>query len=333
MDLSARLQSSQDTVEDLVSELVEADKAKDAILSEALASCQEVETSQDKMIEELLKENRTLRNRCRLDNDNKVRMSAYQARHRPVIVEMDILQETPTCHGFPLHQDKSRSRDEAMARLTRCNQGQDCSKQIQPTSQLTLMTGQVTKKKVLRAKLKPPPPEPPGGEGFFEPLTREAKSSSSGSTSTLGFVVVPHNASCPSSHSEEPLISLKSEDSLRFEDLRRDISAMTTSIEVADASADWTLKKEEVDELLLAGVAASVAAPVSREDNPVNRDAPLIDLSQMKPESSDRLDHDLNAFKLSSLSIPSIESGEPVNNAQKEEIELDTVVPENFNTL
>ncbi len=111
---------------------------------------------------------------------------------------------------------------------------------------------------------------------------------------------------------------------------------MTTSIETAEASAEWTLKREEVDELLLAGVATGIAAPVSSEDNPVNRNAPPFNLSEVKPESLDRLDYNLNAFKSSSLSTRLVEDGEPVNNMQEVKVESDTVstvVHKNFEIL
>ena len=156
--------------------------------------------------------------------------------------------------------------------------------------------------------------------------------SSSGQPPTLtvvmpppGACAVPPKATCQSaSHLEEPLISLKSEHSLKFEDLRRDISAMT-SVETAEASVEWTLKGEEVDELLNAGVATGFAAAVSSEDVPVNRDAPPFDLSSVKPESPSRLDHNLNAFELSSLSTRPVEGEEPVNNLQEVKVELGTV--------
>ena len=140
------------------------------------------------------------------------------------------------------------------------------------------------------------------------------------------------------SHLEEPLISLKSEDSLGFEDLRRNLSAMTDSVETAGASADWMKmwKEEEVDELLMAGVATGFAAAVSSEEDPVNRDTPPFDPSSVKPESPSRLDHNLDAFKSSTLSTRSVEDGEPVNNMQEVKIESDTVstvVYENFETL
>ena len=197
-----------------------------------------------------------------------------------------------------------------------------------------------------KAKSKPPPPEPPGGERFAGPLTREVKMTSSGPTlkvvectpSPPGSCAVPSEAkaTCQTAHFEEPLISLKSEDSLRYEDLRRNLSEMATSLETAGASADWSLKKEEVDELLFAGVATGSAAPVSSEDNPVNHDAPPFNLSEVKPESLDRLDYNLNAFKSSSLSNRFVEDGEPANNLPEVKIESDTVrtvVPKNFETL
>jgi len=148
---------------------------------------------------------------------------------------------------------------------------------------------------------------------------------------------VPPKATCQAaSHLEEPLISLKSEHSLKFEALRRDISAMAISVETAEASSEWTLKREEVDELLNAGVATGFAAAVSSEEDPVNRDTPPFDPSSVKPESPSRLDHNLNAFKSSSLSTRSVEDGEPANNTQEVKIEsgtVSTVVHENLETL
>ncbi len=136
----------------------------------------------------------------------------------------------------------------------------------------------------------------------------------------------PKNACQAKSHLEEPLISLKSEDSLRFEDLRRNLSAMTDSVETAGASADWMKmrKEEEVDELLMAGVATGFAAAVSSEDDPVNRDAPPFDLSSVKPESP-RVGLNLNAFELSSPSTRPVEGEVPVNSFQEVKVESGTV--------
>ena len=96
MDLSERLQSSQETVDDLVTELVEADKAKGAILSEAFDSCQEAETRREK-IEELLEENRALRDRYKSDNEIR---TTYQTFRRPATGEAGVLRQTVSNHGF-----------------------------------------------------------------------------------------------------------------------------------------------------------------------------------------------------------------------------------------
>ena len=111
-----------------------------------------------------------------------------------------------------------------------------------------------------RAKSTPPPPEPPGiGERFAGPWTRELSSGPPVILSVVmpppGVCAVPPQAIHPSPHPEEPLISLKADDSLKFEDLRREINAMTMSVETAESSGDWMLKKEDIGELINAEVA------------------------------------------------------------------------------
>ena len=201
----------------------------------------------------------------------------------------------------------------------------------------------------VKAKSKPPPPEPPGiGERFAVPLTRELSSSGPSDTVILSVVMpppgvcaVPPQAIRPSPHPEEPLISLKSDDSLKFEDLRREINAMTMSVETAESSGEWMLKKEDIDELINAEVAVGLLAVTSSEmkEEQVISDAPPFDTSSthpVSPGSPSLSDFTLNAFNQSVSSLRSVEDGEPgtiVNNTQEVKIECGTVVSANFHAL
>ena len=202
---------------------------------------------------------------------------------------------------------------------------------------------------IKKPKSKPSPPEPPGiGERFTGPLGVELSSGPPPMVNVVmppppGVCAVPCQAIHPTPHPEvsqrEPLILLMSEDSLKFEDLRKEITAMTMSVGAASSSEDWMKAKEDIDELINAEVAVGFLAVSSSEmkaEEQVNFDAPPFDTSSARPVSAGSpslTDYTLNAFNGTVSSLRSVEDEEPgtnVNTEQEVKVETGTVVSERF---
>ena len=117
MTLSQKLNESQDTVDELVGELVEAERAKDAVLSEAFDSLEKAESRQGQ-ITELQEENRALKSRCQSDKE-------VQAFRRTQPGEVPVLRETVSYErsgdANPSQYERSRSRSDQMLKEVRQN--------------------------------------------------------------------------------------------------------------------------------------------------------------------------------------------------------------------
>ena len=117
MNLSQKLSESQEIVNELTGELAEAEREKDAVLSEAFVSLEKAEGRQG-LITELQEENRALKSRCRSDKE-------VQAFRRAQPGEVPVLRETVSYErskdANPSQYERSRSRSDQMLKEVRQN--------------------------------------------------------------------------------------------------------------------------------------------------------------------------------------------------------------------